>query len=190
MDDDARLMLLVSKGDVDAFRSIVERYQAPIYNFFLRSTGSVEDAEDLSQQLFIKLYQAADTYRPQSSFRTFIYSIAANIARSFARRRRHRRTVSLDMIPDTASLPAAATPRGDDPVSRVEETELQDAYRQAFLALPASWRTALELRVGRGLSYREIAETMEKSVSSVESMLFRARERLSHELRAFRDDGG
>jgi RNA polymerase sigma-70 factor (ECF subfamily) len=189
MDEDARLMLLVSRGDIDAFRSLVERYQAPIYNFFLRSTGSAEDAEDLSQQLFIKLYQAADRYSPRSAFRTYIYRIASNLARSFARKLVHRRTVSLDTMPEGASSPAAA-PGGIDPVSHIEEVELGEAYRRALLALPSYWRTALELRVGRGLSYGEISEVMGKSVSSVESMLFRARERLAHELRAFMDDNG
>ena len=181
MDDDAVLMQRVSKGDQHAFRRLVERYQKPMYNFFLRSTGSVEDAEDLAQQLFLNLYASASRYKPKASFKTYIYRIATNMAVSFARKARVRDSVSLEILAEGGVELPAKRP-DSDPAREFERRELQRNYSEALLGLPAEWRTAIELRVGRELSYREIAEAMGKSVQAVESILFRARERLALEM--------
>ena len=185
-DDDAGLMKLASQGDMRAFGSLVERNQKAVYNFFLRMTGSVEDAEDLTQRLFINLYRSAGRYRPKASFRTYLYRIASNLAISFARESKHKVTQSLERIIEDGYQPAVA-PGAAGPESHVEEIELRRAYAAVLLGFPPDWRTAIELRVGKGLSYREIAVVMGKSVSSVESLIFRARERLAQELREFRE---
>ncbi len=185
MRDDVDLMLQVSRGDTGAFRILMERYQKPVYNFFLRSTGSIEDAEDLTQQLFINMFRSARRYRPSSSFKTYLYRIAANMAVSFARKRRRRGTGSLEVLSEDGFEPAS-NGVGGMPDEAAERGELKGAYVEALLRLPAGQRAAIELRVGRGLSYREIAEVMGKSVPAVESMISRAREKLAHDLRAFR----
>ncbi len=182
MDDDAALMTRVAAGETDLFRLIVERYEKRIYNFFVRTTGNREDAEDLTQQLFLNLYNTASKYTPEASFKTFIYRIASNLAVSFSRKQKLRRSLSLEQLSETGFEPAARRP-GADPVRDYEQRELETRYREALLGLPAEWRTALELRVGRELSYKEIAESMGKSVAAVESILFRARERLAEEMR-------
>jgi RNA polymerase sigma-70 factor (ECF subfamily) len=181
MDDNAALMQRVSGGDTHAFRILVERYQKPMYNFFLRSTGSVEDAEDLAQQLFLNLYASASRYKPRASFKTYIYRIASNMAVSFARKARVRDSVSLETLAEGGIEPPVKRPDAD-PAREFERRELQRNYSEALLRLPVEWRTAIELRVGRELSYREIAETIGKSVPAVESILFRARERLALEM--------
>ncbi|UCF05711.1 MAG: sigma-70 family RNA polymerase sigma factor [bacterium] len=186
MSDDVSLMLRASRGDRKAFRSLVERHQQSVYNFFLRTTGHPEDAEDLTQQLFINLYRSAGRYKPTASFRTFMYRIASNLAVSFARSRHRRDGVSLDQMLDEGREP----PRHrlhDDPAAGAEWSELEEAYLAALAELPADWRTAVELRVGRQLSYKEIAQVMGKSVSAVESILFRARERLAEKLEPFKE---
>jgi RNA polymerase sigma-70 factor (ECF subfamily) len=174
-------MQRVARGETDAFRVIVERYEKRIYNFFIRTTGNTEDAEDLTQQLFLNLYSAASRYERTASFKTFIYGIASNLAVSFSRKQKLRRSLSLEQLAETGFEPVAGRP-GADPAREYERKELGRRYREALLRLPAEWRTALELRVGRELSYREIAESMGKSVSAVESILFRARERLAEEM--------
>ena len=181
MDDDAALMQRVSGGNTQAFRILVERYQKQIYNFFLRSTGSVEDAEDLAQQLFLNLYASASRYKPTASFKTFIYRIASNMAVSFARTARIRNSVPLAILAEGGIEPPAKRP-DEDPARELERRELMRSYSEALLRLPAEWRAAIELRVGRELSYSEIAAAMGKSVSAVESILFRARERLAEEM--------
>lgn len=184
--DDAALMSLVSKGDTRAFRKLVEKYQGPIYNFFIRSTGNAEDSEDLSQQLFINLFRSAPRYRPEASFKTFIYRVASNLAISFARRRGGREAVSLDEMLEGGREPSSA-PGGGDPHTFTEQREFERAYLKALMRLPADWRIAMELRAGKGLAYREIAEVMGKSVPAVESIIFRARERLAIDLKDFKD---
>ena len=181
MDEDAALMQRAARGDTDAFRLIVERYEKRMYNFFFRSTGSREDAEDLTQQLFLNLYRSASGYKPESSFKTYIYRIASNIAVSFSRKQKLRRFLSLEQLSETGFDPVSGRP-GADPARAYERKELDRNYREALLRLPADWRVALELRVGRELSYAEIAEAMGKSLSAVESILFRARERLAEEM--------
>lgn len=182
MDDDVALMQRVSSGDTHAFRILVERYQKPIYNFFLRSAGNAEDAEDLAQQLFLNLWASASRYKPTASFKTYIYRIASNMAISFSRKARIRDSVSLDGLAEVGAEPWVERPDAD-PAMEYERRELQRSYSEALQRLPGEWRTAIELRVGRELSYREIAEVMGKSVSAVESILFRARERLAAEIR-------
>jgi RNA polymerase sigma-70 factor (ECF subfamily) len=189
IDDDASLMRSVRDGDADTFRALVEKYQGEIFNFFLRSAGNVEDAEDLTQQLFVNLYRSARRYRPTASFRTFLYRIATNMAISSARRRSVRKSVSLEKIAENGYEPASGAADAD-PAAYAERNELRRAYRGALSELPVDWRTAIELRVGRGFSYREIAEIMGRSVSAVESLIFRARERLAKELEAFRNYKG
>ena len=185
--DDAALMSLVSKGDTRAFRKLVEKYKGPIYNFFLRSTGNAEDSEDLSQQLFINLFRSAPRYRPDASFKTFIYRIASNLAISFARKRGGRESVSLDEMLEGGREPSGA-PGGDDPHTITERREFERAYLEALMRLPSDWRVAMELRAGKGLTYRVIAEVMGRSVPAVESIIFRARERLSEELSEYKNN--
>ena len=181
MDDDAALMQRAAKGETNAFRVIVERYEKRIYNFFIRTTGNREDAEDLTQQLFLNLYSTASRYKPKSSFKTFIYRIASNLAVSFSRKQKLRRSFSLEQLRETGFEPVSGR-AGADPAREYERKELGIMYRDALLRLPAEWCTALELRAGRDLSYAEIADAMGKSVPAVESILFRARERLAGEM--------
>ena len=188
MNDDAALMALAAKGDSRAFRTLVEKYQGQMYNFFLRSTGNPEDSEDLSQQLFINLYRSASRYRPEASFKTFIYRIASNLAISFARKRARRESVySLDELAEGGREPQGS-PEGEGPAAYSEQREFERAYLEALMRLPADWRVAMELRVGKGLTYREIAEVMDKSVPAIESIIFRARERLAIDLKDFREN--
>ncbi len=181
MDDDARLMQLVSRGDGEALRAIVLRYQRPVFNFFLRLTRSVEDAEDLAQELFLSIQRSAPRYRPDAPFRTYLFRIASNLAASALRKRAVRRSLSLEELLESGTdLPA--TGHEDDPAASFEGRDAARRYLETLGRLPAEWRVAMELRVGREMSYEEIARAMRKSVSAVESMLVRARERIAKDL--------
>jgi len=181
MDDDARLMQLVSRGAGEALREIVLRYQKPAFNFFLRLTASVEDAEDLTQELFLSIQRSASGYRPDAPFRTYLFKIASNLAMSHLRKRRVRSHLSLDEILDSG-VDFPSTRRADDPAMSFDGREAAKRYFEALERLPADWRVAMELRVGRELSYEEIAAAMKKSVSAVESILVRAREKIANDL--------
>jgi RNA polymerase sigma-70 factor (ECF subfamily) len=172
-------------GDSGAFRVLVERYQREIFNYFIRSTGSLDDAEDLTQQCFINLYRSLGRYRKKASLRTFIYRIAANLAISFSRKRKS--PLSLDLLVEGGYDMATRYP-SDLPEEKLHARELQRAYLRSLENLPAEWRTIIELRVGKELSYKEIADIMDRSVPSVESILFRAREKLSVDMAPFLED--
>jgi RNA polymerase sigma-70 factor (ECF subfamily) len=181
MDDDARLMQLVSQGAGDALREIVLRHQKPAFSFFLKLTGSVEDAEDLTQELFLNVHRSAARYRPDAPFRAYLFRIASNLAMSHLRKRRVRRHLSLDeMLESGVEFPS--TRHADDPATVLDGREAAKRYFEALERLPSDWRVAMELRVGRDLSYDEIAEAMKKSVPAVESILLRARERIAKDL--------
>lgn len=173
------LMKRVKEGDTEAFRQLVERYKGEIYNYFIRSTGSIEDSEDLTQQCFVNLYNSLETYRRSASIRTFLYRIATNLAISFSRKRKS--PLSLDILVEGGYDPASQSST-DSPEDLAYARELQKAYLDALAKLPAEWSLILDLRIGKEISYKEIADSVGRSTSSVESILFRARERLSEEM--------
>jgi RNA polymerase sigma-70 factor (ECF subfamily) len=181
MDADADLMLRVARGETDAFRALVERFERPAYNFFLRLAGNSEDAEDLTQELFILLFRTARKYRPEAPFKSYFYRIASNLASSHRRKGRIRASSSIDEMMEGGFEPASER-HEDDPQAVLDARETRRRYEAALAELPRQWRIAMELRVARELSYEEIAVAMDKSVAAVESMLFRARERLAEAL--------
>ncbi len=151
--NDADLMKRTAAGDEDAFRALVERHGRSAHTFFLRLVRSVEDAEDLTQELFLALYRAAGRYRPEAPFTSYLYRIASNLAASHLRRRAARPAQSLDELAESGF--ETATSRHDDhPEQSFEEREMRRRYEGALARLPADWRIALELRVRAGALVR------------------------------------
>lgn len=183
--EDEILMQRVKEGDSEAFRQLVERYKGEIYNYFIRSTGSVEDSEDLTQQCFVNLFNSLDRYKRKASIRTFLYRIATNLAISFSRKRKS--PLSLDILIEDGYDPASHA-SSDRPEDLAYARELQKAYLDALAGLPVEWALILDLRIGKELSYKEIAESVGRSASSVESILFRAREKLSEEMSPYLEE--
>jgi len=181
MDVDADLMRRIAEGQSDAFRALVERWQKPAYNFFLRLTRVHEDAEDLTQELFVALFRSARRYQPRAPFKAYFYRIASNMAARHMRMSKRRAASSIDAMAETG-FDVASEEQEDDPAASLEAREMRRRYEAALERLPHDWRIALELRVAKELSYEEIADAMGKSVSAVESILFRARERIAEEI--------
>lgn len=180
--EDEILMQRAADGDMEAFRSLVERHKNGVYNYFMRSTGSVEDAEDLTQQCFVNLYRSLPRYTKKAAFTTFLYRIASNLAVSFSRKRKP--PASLDALMEAGyDRPGPAARSG--PAEMAEAMDLSRAYLRALEELPPEWRDIIELRAGKGLSYKEIAEIRGKSTGAVESILFRARSRLAEALEPY-----
>jgi len=180
--EDDILIKRAREGDSEAFRQLVESYQGEIYNYFIRSTGSVEDSEDLTQQCFVNLYNSLDRYRRSASIRTYLYRIATNLAISFSRKRKS--PISLEILMEGGYDPASQS-SSDRPEDLAYAGELQKAYLGALAKLPVEWSLILDLRIGKELSYKEIADSVGRSVSSVESILFRAREKLFADMTPF-----
>ena len=166
-DDDA-LMARTAQGEEPAFRLLVQRWESDVRGFLIHMLGSVEEAEDLTQETFVRVYHQATRYRGQGLFRSWLFRIAGNLARSRLRRRKVLRWVHFDPgVHDLAD-------RGPAPDAVLEEREQQVAVRAALAALPDRQREALTLHRFQGLKYREIAAVMGTTVPGVESLIQRA----------------
>jgi len=179
IDPDAELMFLVRGGNHSAFQTLVEKYQKPITNFIYHFVLNREEAEDLAQEVFLNAYRAAERYRPEAKFSTWIHQIAVNLSLKKLRSNHWKRLVSLEGLlaeGNSASEPVAIGRLQPD--FQLENRELIRALELALHKLPKRQRTAVLLQRFEGFSYREIAETMECSVESVEALLSRAKQAL------------
>ena len=178
MDDDT-LMRLFQQGRDDAYEQLVRRWDGPMLNFFYRMMGDADMAEDLRQDLFVRLYTRRDTFRGNGTFRAWLYSIASNLARTHLRRSKQwARTRELDADDESAApLPEtpAAGPTAADQVHRSESARLA---RQLLDTLSPDEREALTLRFYEGLKYGEIAAALDLPEPTVKSRIYRAIDRL------------
>jgi len=189
-DPDARLMLLAGRGDRSAFRTLVDKYQAPLTNFLYRVVLDQAEAEDLAQDVFVRMHQASGRYRPEAKFSTWLYRIATNVALNALKSKRRRPTASLDAMEERGGVnqvPAAAEQRPDRELEREETIRAVD---RALRHLPERQRMAVVLQRFEGLSYEEIGEALSVSVEAVDSMLRRAKAALRDSLAPYRPRRG
>ena len=163
------------------FSDIVERHHEAVYGFILRYVGNTADAEDLCQEVFLRALRKIHRFRGESHVRTWLFAIAANLARDWHRGagRRKRREVSVE----DGVLADHIDNSGPPAVEVAAAKERAEAVRTAIGALPEREKTALLLRVYQGLEYEEIGEAIGCSANAVGSLLCRARKRLAADLR-------
>lgn len=186
-DPDVALMLKFQQGDKFAFEELLDKYQKPVINFIYRMIQNKDEADDLAQDVFIRVYNSAKTYRPTAKFSTWIYTIARNICLNELRKK-ERRNISLDQgIPTQEGelKREIASPEGSSPYEDASKHELQELVKEAIESLPVNQRMAVVLRRYQLLSYEEIAKTMDCSVSAVKSLLNRAKESLKEKLKSY-----
>jgi len=175
-DTDERLIALTADGDEQAFERIMQKYQQAVFNTIYRYIGSRDDVQDLAQEIFIKVWRNAAKFKGKSKFSTWLYRIVVNHCINY-RRRRRKDHVSLDEMTEKGQTPEALKVEPDwEARQRVEKV------RKAVGELPDRQRMALVLSQFEGRSYKEIAEIMKVSLSSVESLIFRARSKLKQQL--------
>ncbi|MGH9547172.1 MAG: RNA polymerase sigma factor [Terriglobales bacterium] len=185
---DAEVMLQVKAGDDSAFSYLVQKYRRPMMSFMFRMTHSNAVAEDLAQEVFLRVYRSRESYEASAKFTTWLYRIATNLAVNHARDTRHERpenTVSLDG-PDeengrTLDLPDR-TPGAEEMIVRRERVA---AIRQRVQALPERQRIAVVMHKYQQMEYRQIADVLKLSESATKSLLFRAYETLREQLKEF-----
>jgi RNA polymerase sigma-70 factor (ECF subfamily) len=184
---DSELMSRLAAGDDLAMNALMTRWSARVSSFLFRMTGQRETAVDLAQETFVKLYQARDRYKPQGNFSTWLFSIAANLARNHARWKTRHPTVSLDATRSDGTAtppdPVASDPTPGEAALTHEQTA---AVNAAILGLPADLREALTLFVYEGLGYAEIAGLGHCSPKAVETRIYRARQILKEQLKDLR----
>ena len=169
------LIAQAQQGDRRAFGKLVYAHRAGVVNVVYRMCGDAQLAEDAAQQAFIRAWQHLPKYQPRSPFRNWLYRIASNAALDVLRR--ERETVDVDALP----LPA----QGRGPEATIEHRERAAQIRQAVLALPPSSRMVIILREYEGLTYREIAKTLNIPLGTVMSRLNYARTKLREALRPY-----
>lgn len=185
---DAEIMLRVRDGDDAGFDLLIEKYRKPIINFMYRMVHNQAVAEELAQEVFLRVYRSRSTYRAEAKFTTWLYRIATNLGVNHARDTKYERTAQnlyLDQPdPETGTMPDVA----DETVS-VEESLLKDermrAIREHVMALPERQRTAVLMHKYQGLDYKEIGQVLKLSESATKSLLFRAYQTLRERLKEF-----
>ena len=185
---DAEVMLELKAGNMAAFDVLLAKYRRPIIHFMFRMVHNQAVAEELAQEVFLRVYRSRETYRAEARFSTWLYRIATNLGVNHARDTRHERTaqtVHLDE-PDTET---GTTPDLADSRPTVESTMLRqermNAIREHVMALPERQRTAVLLHKYEGLDYKGIGEVLKLSESATKSLLFRAYQTLREKLKGF-----
>jgi RNA polymerase sigma-70 factor, ECF subfamily len=185
---DAAIMLRVAAGDESGFNYLVQKYHRPMINFLYRMVHNQAVAEELAQEVFLRVYRSRESYRAEAKFTTWLYRIATNLAVNHARDTKHERaaqSVYLD-VPDEET---GTTPEVADDRPTLEQSLLKDermaAIRKHVMALPERQRTAVLMHKYQGLDYKQIGEVLKLSESATKSLLFRAYQTLREKLKEF-----
>ncbi len=178
METDLELMLRVRRGDADSFEELLRRYRLPLVSYFLRMLRDRALAEDLAQEVFLRVYKARERYQPEARFTTWLYRIATNLALNALRDRKPEEPQAPEEEPDGERT----RERFIDPQPTVEQqlimSDRERLIRQAVEALPPNQRAAVILHKYQDVDYRQIANILRVSESAVKSLLFRAYETL------------
>ena len=182
--EDIRLMGLASAGDMAAFEQLVERHQRMVVGTVGRMLGTNSDAEDIAQQVFVRVWKNLKRYEPRAKFTTWLLKITRNLVFNELRRRSRHPAVPLQSDTDEEERPLKDE-QAVAPDASLLEHELQEAIDAAIAQLPETQRMAVILRRYEELSYEEIADALDQSVSAVKSLLFRARTELRESLKRY-----
>ncbi len=181
LDPDVALMLAFQKGDEQAYAQLVERFQGIVINAIYRYVGDRAEAEDLSQDVFVRVFNARRTYEPQAKFTTWLFRIVTNMCLNEIRDRGRHKILSLAPDEVLTQQPDRREPE-DGPLHALGQAELRTRIKAAIDELPNTQRMAILLDKYQDCSYEEIAEHMKLSTMAVKSLLSRARENLRKRL--------
>jgi len=187
-------MLEVRGGNAAAFEELVERYQTRLVTVLEHLVGNRDQAEDLAQEVFMRVYRARNGYQPGAKFSTWLFTIANNVASSALRIRSRRREVALDVGNTTSAAVVkldnvAQAASGQMPARQMDKAEMRDVVQIALAALNERQRMAVLLNKFEGMSYADIAETMEMTPKAIKSLLSRARLNLREVLEPYLEHG-
>jgi RNA polymerase sigma-70 factor (ECF subfamily) len=186
--EDSAIMLELRAGNMSGFDFLIQKYRKPIINFMYRMVHNQAIAEELAQEVFLRVYRSRETYRAEARFSTWLYRIATNLGVNYARDTRHERTAStiyLDEIDsETGTSPdvADSTPGAEADLLRRER---HNAIRQHVLALPERQRMAVLMHKYEAMDYKQIGDVLKLSESATKSLLFRAYQTLREKLKEF-----
>ena len=185
---DAEIMLRVREGDDSGFSVLIEKYRKQIVHFMFRMSRNQAVAEELAQEVFLRVYRSRQTYRAEAKFSTWLYRIATNLGVNHARDTKHERTAQ-NVYLDQPDAETGTTPDVADNTLSVEQTLVRDermtAIRKHVMALPERQRNAVLMHKYQEMDYKEIGEVLKLSESATKSLLFRAYQTLRENLKDF-----
>ena len=186
--EDAEIMLKLSAGDMAAFDFLLAKYRRPIIHFMYRMVHNEAVAEELAQEVFLRVYRSRETYRAEARFSTWLYRIATNLGVNHARDTRHERTAATIYL-DAVDAETGTTPDVADDTPSAEtdllHKERMNAIRLHVMALPERQKTAVLMHKYEGMDYKQIGEVLKLSESATKSLLFRAYQTLRDKLKEF-----
>src|SRR5581483_494143 len=186
--NDAEVMLRVKAGDDSAFGYLVQKYRRPMVSFMYRAARNPAAAEDLAQEVFLRVYRSRANYEPSAKFSTWLYRIATNLAVNYARDTRHERPENVVNIDEQDSKTGLGVDIPDSSLTAEQAIlrhERMAAIRQRVQALPERQRMAVLMHKYQQMDYRQIAQVLKLSESATKSLLFRAYETLRVQLKEF-----
>jgi RNA polymerase sigma-70 factor, ECF subfamily len=183
MRSDVELMLQVKAGDDESFNLLLQKYRTPLVNFLFRMVREKATAEDLAQEVFLRVYRARKQYSPSAKFTTWMFRIATNLALNSVRDNRHRQMdVSIDGPLEDDEKPVQLPTRELRIDEHMIERDRSEFIRSTIQALPEKQRVAVLLHKYEEMDYAEIAKILDCSESALKSLLFRAYETLRVQL--------
>jgi RNA polymerase sigma-70 factor (ECF subfamily) len=186
--EDSAIMLELSAGNMSGFDFLIQKYRKPIINFMYRMVHNQAIAEELAQEVFLRVYRSRETYRAEARFSTWLYRIATNLGVNYARDNRQERTASTVYL-DEADSETGTTPDVADKTPGAEAELLRrerlNAIRDHVLALPERQRSAVLMHKYEGMDYKQIGDVLKLSESATKSLLFRAYQTLREKLKEF-----
>jgi len=185
---DAEIMLRVKTGDQSAFDYLVQKYRRPMVSFMYRMARNAAAAEDLAQEVFLRVYRSRESYEASAKFTTWLYRIATNLAVNHARDTRHERPevqISLDEPDEETGTTVEVPDAGLNAEQIMVRRERMLAIRRKVEALPEQQRLAVIMHKYQQMDYKQIADVLKKSESATKSLLFRAYETLREQLKEF-----
>jgi len=187
-ESDAAVMLRAAAGDEASFNYLVQKYHRPMIHFLFRMVRNQAVAEEMAQEVFLRVYRSRESYRAEAKFTTWLYRIATNLAVNHARDTRHERSAQAVYL-DAPDPETGTTPDVADDEPSVEQRMMRDermaAIRTHVMALPERQRMAVLMHKYQGMDYREIGEVLKLSESATKSLLFRAYQTLRDKLKEF-----
>jgi len=185
---DAEVMLRVKAGDQSAFDYLVRKYRRPLVSFMYRMARNTATAEDLAQEVFLRVYRSRQTYEASAKFTTWLYRIATNLAVNHARDTRHERpevTVSLDEPDEETGTTLDVADGAITAEEALLRRERMAAIRSKVEALPERQKLAVIMHKYQQMDYKQIADVLKLSESATKSLLFRAYQTLREQLKEF-----
>ena len=185
---DAEIMLRAKAGDESAFAYLVQKYRRPMVSFMYRMSHNVAAAEDLAQEVFLRVYRSRTSYEASAKFTTWLYRIATNLAVNHARDTRHERPENMASLDEPDQETGTTMDVADSSLTveqQILRRERMDAIRQKVQALPERQRMAVIMHKYQQMDYKQIGEVLKLSESATKSLLFRAYETLREQLKEF-----